>query len=184
MQILIQSTFFLCVILFPVASLADVFSENKSFDFRKTKWGMSKKEVLKAEGILPKDSSEASLVFESVLANKNTLLEYFFSNGVLARAIYFINQGYYDPARHYQDFLLLNKLLKKKYGKSKDFKKIWSGTKSLRKEFDEPQAVYFGYLVLTTDWEIKRTLITHILKKSGSEGGMYHAIIFSDKNLQ
>ena len=161
---------------------ADEFAENKGFDFRKTKWGMTQEEVIKAEGVSPFDSSELNLVFKTVLANKNALVEYFFSNGKLSHARFFINQGYYDPSRHHKDYVMIDALLEKKYGKSKEIKKEWSGTENIRKEFDDPMAIYFGYLSITSGWDLGATSISHTLKKAGTDGGIHHSILFSDKS--
>ena len=197
MRMLINNTLLLLIFLLPMGTFADEFAENKGFDFRKTKWGMSQEEVLKSEEVPVKGNSDdlrvdplivddislkADLVFESILADKNVLVSYFFQNDKLKHAMYFINQGYYDPAKHHQDFVALDKLLEKKYGKPKDNKKIWSGTESIRKEFEDPLAVYFGYLSIKTEWKFGETLISHVLKKSGTEGGIHHSILFSDKN--
>ena len=105
MKMLIRKTIIILVILFPTITLSDEISENKSFDFRKAKWGMTQKEVSQSEGIPAKSSSGDNLIFESVLANTSTLVEYFFSNGRLTGGMYFINQGYYDPSKHHKDFV-------------------------------------------------------------------------------
>lgn len=176
---ILQSILFLFIVIFSGPSFAHEFAENEKFDFRKTNWGMSQEEVIKSEGVSAIESSEAMLTFKSILAEKNVLVEYYFLNGGLVRARYFINHGYYDPAKHYYDFVLLDKLLKKQYSEPKNSKKMWSASDDVKKRVEEPQAVYLGYLSLISTWEIGGTSISHVLKKTGIAGGIEHSVNFT-----
>ena len=171
----LQISFLLYIVFFPNIGSTHEFAESKQFDFRKARWGMSHAEVLKSESTPVKKTSQTALVFESVLAKKNVLVEYFFSNDKLVRARYFVNQGYYDPSKHYYDFALFDKLLKQKYNEPDTFSKNWS----VKKRIEEPQAVYLGYLSLVSKWKVNRSFITHTLKKDGIAGGIGHSVVFS-----
>ena len=178
---ILQIILFMLIVIFSGSGFAHEFAENENFNFRKTNWGMSREEVIKSEGISAIESSKTTLTFKSILAKKNVLVEYYFLKNRLIRASYFINHGYYDPSKHYYDFVLLDKLLKKQYSGPNISKKIWSASEDVKNRVKESEAVYLGYLSLVSKWEITGTSISHVLKKTGIAGGIEHSIKFSNK---
>ena len=110
--------------LYPTVVFAEDFANGTKFDFRKTQWGMTQGQVLKSEEINVHDSSDKFILYHSVLSQKDVEVKYNFSDGKLIKASYTVNEGYYDPARNYDDFVVFEEVLKNKYGKPKSAKKI------------------------------------------------------------
>ena len=171
----------LFLILYPVGAIAEEFTKDKGFDFRKTKWGMSQEEVLKAEGIPAKKISKEIIFFKTALSKRNAEIEYHFSNGKLEKASYVIYEGYYAPQKHRNDYLMFDEILEKKYGKPSFHNNKWSGGESFKNDIDDATAIYFGYLTLETKWDVGKNSIGHIMHKAGSDGGIFHSISYSAK---
>jgi hypothetical protein len=168
-------------IIYPTTVFAEDFANGNKFDFRKTTWGMTQAQVKKSEEISIHDSSDKKLIYQTVISQKDANAEYNFSNGKLTQASYIVNEGYYDPARNYDDFIMFDKVLTKKYGKPTSAEKKGVGTESIRKSLSEPVAMSLGYLILTTTWDLKRSSIVHVVKKSVTNAGVEHSIIFTAK---
>ncbi len=178
---LIKKITLLLIILFPVTAIAEDFASGDKFDFRKTKWGMTKEQVLKSEEISVHDSSETNILYHTVISQKDAEIEYNFSNGKLTQASYHINEGYYDPAKHHDDFVMFEKILTKKYGKPSFIEKKGVGTESIRKSLSDGVAMSLGYLILTTKWDLKKTTIAHLVKKSKTNAGTVHSMTYMAK---
>lgn len=181
MRNLIKKVIWFLVIIYPATVFAEDFANGNKFDFRKTKWGMTLEEVKKSEEISIHDSSDKKLLYHTVLNQKDAEIEYIFSNGKLTQATYTINEGYYDPAKNYDDFVMFEEVLKKKYGEPKSAEKIGVGTESIRKSLSEPVAMSLGYLILKSTWDLKNSSILHIVQKSVTNAGVKHDIVFTPK---
>jgi hypothetical protein len=169
------------IITFPTTVFAEDFTNGGNFDFRKAKWGMTLAEVKKSEEISVHDSSDKMLLYHTVLNQKDAEIEYLFSNGKLTQATYTINEGYYDPADTYDDFVMFEEVLKNKYGKPASVEKIGVGTESIRKSLSEPVAMSLGYLILKSTWDLSKTSILHVLQKSPTNAGLKHDMVFTPK---
>ncbi len=181
MRNLMKKIIWFLIILYPTTVFANDFANGSKFDFRKTSWGMTQDQVLKSEELSVHDSSDKKIMYHSVLAQKDVEVEYFFSNGKLNEASYTVNEGYYDPAKNYDDFYLFEEILKKTYGAPKTAEKIGVGTESIRKSLPEPVAVSLGYIVLKSTWDLKNSSILHVVEKSKTNAGLKHSIIFASK---
>jgi len=168
-------------IIYPTTVFAEDFANGSKFDFRKTTWGMTLAEVKKSEEISVHDSSDKKLIYQTVISQKDANVEYNFSNGKLTQATYIVNEGYYDPAKNYDDFIMFDKILTKKYGKPTSAEKKGVGTESIRKSLSEPVAMSLGYLILKSTWNLKNTSILHVVQKSVTNAGLKHDMVFTSK---
>lgn len=168
-------------IIYPTTVFAEDFANGGKFSFRNTSWGMTQAEVKKSEEIQVHDSSDKMLLYHTVLNQKDAEIEYLFLNGKLTQATYTINEGYYDPADTYDDFVMFEEVLKNKYGKPNSVEKIGVGTESIRKSLSEPVAMSLGYLILKSTWNLKNTSILHVVKKSVTNAGLKHDMVFTPK---
>lgn len=176
-----KKTIWFLITLFPTTVFAADFADGSKFDFRKTSWGMTQAQVLKSEEIPVHDSSDKKIMYHSVLSQKDVEIEYFFTNGKLTKASYTVNEGYYDPAKNYDDFYMFEKILKNHYGEPKTAEKIGVGTESIRKSLSEPVAMSLGYLILKSTWELKKSSLLHLVEKSKTNAGVKHSIEFMAK---
>ena len=167
--------------IYPTTLFAEDFASGNKYDFRKTTWGMTLEQVKKSEEIPVHDSSDKWLMYHTVLNQKDAEIEYIFTNGKLTQATYTINEGYYDPADTYDDFVMFEDVLTKKYGKATSVEKIGVGTESIRKSLSEPVAMSLGYLILKSTWNLKKSSILHVVQKSVTNAGLKHDMVFTPK---
>ena len=113
MRKFIKTNIFILIIVLHSNVFAEDFARGSDFDFRKTRWGMTQSQVLGSEGLSVHDSSDKKILYHSALSQKDVEIEYYFSDGKLTKASYTINEGYYDPAKNYDDFVMFEEILKK-----------------------------------------------------------------------
>jgi hypothetical protein len=143
------------------AALAPASASTK--DFRNCLWGMTKKAVIKAEGI-----TESALAYndDNMMASSSTIaglscnIIYIFAYDKLVRAKYYITESHTNNNIFIeQDYPKLKTLLSSKYGQPIDEGTDWSN--DLYK--DDPQdwgtALAYGHLSFHTQWETEATSI-------------------------
>ena len=91
--------------------------DSTRYIFRKTRWGMTRKEVIASEGIRPRLLDENIMIYATTWQNRQTEITYYFDKGLLGMAEYSIS----DPGMHIQDYLDMYNALRQqmidKYGK-------------------------------------------------------------------
>lgn len=94
------------------------------FDFRETRWGMSRKQVLSAEHDAPTIDEQGILVFSTTASTMKVKVAYVFVTDRLVRAKYMVDEHHTNKNDFLSDFDRLRNILVKKYGspvKDNDF---------------------------------------------------------------
>jgi len=130
----------------------------EKYNFRKTTWGMTKKEVKQVEGE-PQYEVEDKLLYLDTVAGMNCVVIYTFENGKLVRGGYKFLVKHSNKNLYIDDYEIIKELLIKKYGKPKSDSKIWKGGEYYKNEPDEwGFAISAGYLHSLQDGKQKTHL--------------------------
>jgi len=141
----------------------------QSFDFRKTKWGMSSADVKKTESCKMISEAPRKIVYECSLAENETKLIYAFSvSDKLTRSKYFITPDYINMIFYIRDFKMYEELMTQKYGKP-----IVVSPKAINKG-QIPEEEWAGYLSagelqVEVKWDLPDTEIFMTLSKMGEK---------------
>ncbi len=129
-------------------------------DFRNTKWGMSKREVKKAEKI-PKEAkySKNNISTPEKLGGLPAILAYDFNKKKLVRGRYSFAAKHLDAVEYIDDYKKLKKMLTIKYGKPNASLKNWTDRSMKSFPHQRGMAVRLGHLTLLSIWDRKRTKI-------------------------
>jgi len=128
-------------------------------DFRKTRWGMTRAEVLASEDKAPESDEEKVVGFppEQLVSCKAQPFYYFVEN-TLVRAGYLIIEKHSEANLYLSDFESISEALQSKYGKPKDSGDRWRTT---HPSGDRGLALITGELTRTEIWETDRMTIIH-----------------------
>ncbi len=148
------------------------------FDFRKTKWGMSRKEVKKSEKINLNSEHGNILGYQGILSGLDVTIYYIFSGDKLVRAKYYFNETHSNDNDYLSDFEELHELLQKKYGKS-ETSYIWKNNLFKGDSDRMGIAISNGHLLCYSMWETDITDI--ILSISGDNNSIQTEIEYSSK---
>lgn len=144
------------------------------YDFRKTKWGMTKQEVMKSEDGAVESNGDL-IIFDSI-SNIPVIVIYQFSNNKLASAGYVFQGKHINNDLFLEDFDKINGILIEKYGKPNKDLKIWSSESKIRND-NLGFSVSVGALSFRTAWFLPRTGIVHSL--SGDNGNINHIVTYN-----
>lgn len=179
---------FLLLILFilPIFLIA-----NEKYDFRNTKWGMTKIEVKQSEGKREvQDENGKSLIYVDTIANQTFGVIYNFVNNKLYSAGYMSLERHTNENLYIKDYEKMKELLINKYGKPSD---RWWNT---NKEYDEmvwfddlyknkPNewgfAVSIGDLVYQNCWNTNEVGI--VLSLKGDNYEISFGVVYYNKEL-
>lgn len=134
------------------------------FDFRKTKWGFSRKKVQESEKMTPIIDTTNILGYETPIAGMKCLIGYIFVNNKLTRAKYVFEEKHSNENDYIVDYHNLRDILNKKYGKSTSQSDgIWRD--DLYKDDIQKWgfAVSLGDLYYFSDWQTQKTDIDLML---------------------
>lgn len=155
-------------------------------DFRNTKWGMTKNEVIAQEsGLDIYLDEEHSLAYKDTLSNFPVLIIYSFDeNDILKSSMYVIEEehSYAQYGMYIANYSTLKESLIKKYGKLKETDKRWINT--ALKSSGEDTAFTIGALAYYGEWKTKTTKITIILHNDTSNNDIYFGIMYNDINYK
>ena len=131
-----------------------------SFDFRQTKWGMSKEEVISSEEKKPDAAIKNIILYNDIAAiNLKCTLGYEFADDNLTMAGYHFTTEHSNDNDHIDDFKRIKELLIKKYGTPKIDNETWQNDTYMH----NPQlcgfAISSGHLIYSAVWETENTEI-------------------------
>ena len=152
----------LCLAMFFLGCLA-ISTSGIGYDFRKTKWGMSKQEVLASETLKPVSEREESLIYMSVVLHKKVLIGYSFIQNKLFRATYLLRERHTNQNDFIEDYDDFKEMLTKKYGRPKKDNIIWRNNLFKNDSSEWGTAIGFGHLVYACEWETNSTKILCLL---------------------
>nr|AGF93115.1 secreted protein [uncultured organism] len=156
-----------------------IVAENseKDYTFRRTRWGMSRSEVISREGMPDKVERLGSggygraLYFTDVeVAGIKAMIFFFFTENKLTKSGYIFTETYNDKNNHIDNFKKVRSIVSDKYSPPEVDEKKWSD--DLFKGYPDKYgfAVAKGHLSYKAIWRTPRSKIFLILrgKKNGS----------------
>lgn len=163
----------------PSASPGPQSKPEEKFDFRGTRWGMTKDEVKKAEPKGPKHETEDSLVFEGRYRDMITYITYQFKDGKLYRAGVLYPEKLASDSLYLENYENLKQDVIKAYGEP-----VVDGETLLKPDaVIEPdkkaEAVCRGDLMLGTQWNVPGSIV--ILMMRGDSEKCLVSLIYSNE---
>ncbi len=141
----------------------DADKTTKNAGFRKTRWGMSKKEVEKAEGGKPDLEQGRVIAYSGTVVGLDTAIAYVFVKDKLVRARYAITEKHVNDNQYLDDYATLKAALTKKYGKPDDHQAVWKNNLYRDDPDNWGMAVAAGHLVFYDTWKQPGTRIDLVL---------------------
>lgn len=164
-------------------NLLSTFQSTEGYG-KKTKWGMSKKQVKNAYSYIG-SKGENILLLSKQLIGKDALIEFFFGEDKLTTVTIFFNKSYssFNPEEAVKDYEEISLLLTKKYGK---YENENMDSKNVVDAMYEGiggtgRAVRSGRKSLLKKWNTEKTEIEHYLK--GEKSNFRHTIIYKSREL-
>lgn len=133
------------------------------FHFRKTNWGMSKRQVKTTESLQIEEESDDVLVYGGQLLGRNAFIVFLFVNGKLARGRYVISQEHSNLTDFITDYDALRNSLMKKYGEPEQSQTVWKNELYKDDPSEWGDAISYGHLVYYSTWENSETIVSLIL---------------------
>jgi len=152
------------------------------FDFRKTKWGMTKEQVKATESVKLTGATDTLLNYSSEIAGMNATIGFSFSEDKLYRASYAFNEEHTNKNNYISDYENVKEILTREYGSPKSDSSEW------RNDLyeNDPQywglAISLGHVVYLTTWETETTEILLIL--GGDNYKISFGVVYNSKNLK
>ncbi|GAB7082307.1 hypothetical protein [Megalodesulfovibrio paquesii] len=159
------------VLLVTVMAMTSTAWAGDEFDFRKTRWGMSKEEVKRSETEkLVEDSKDTLIYLTTLLNGKKVALFYFFAGNKLVRTKYGLQEKYTNKNDYYYLFFLpLQESLIKKYGEPNEAKRLWRNELYIKDPSQFGFAISAGHCIEFNQWENKRTMILQLISGNNFE---------------
>ena len=164
-----------------VAKKADV--ARPTHDFRSAKWGMSRKQVIAAEGKEPDSTlSEGYVVYHTKVSGMSCMAVYRFVKDQLAMGRYVFTVKHMNANLYLDDFDQLKETITKKYGKPIKDNTYWSNNLYKSDSSGWGMAVSIGHLSKFTTWENQTTKM--IMALTGDNFKVRHVLEYSSKRLE
>ena len=176
---ILLATLYFCFLAHPTAAQEPVAAQDKDYDFRQTKWGMTKEQVIASEGDPIRDEPNLLLYVTSV-AGLKTSMGFEFVDGKLARTIYALMEKYVEPNQYVINSSRWVNGLKNKYGEPQsDIQWLNDLYRSDEKKWEV--AISAGHLIIKNFWETERTTIQFVI--SGKNFKTSAGIVYTSKEL-
>jgi hypothetical protein len=153
-----------------------------SSDFRKVKWGMSKKQVKITESGKIERDNERMLAYSGKVSGIECLILYIFAENKLVRAKYVFTPEHTNKNDFIVDYKSVKDGLAKKYGEPKSDDTNWRNDLYKDDYSNWGFAISLGHLMYFAEWETESTEISLIL--SGENYKTRLAAEYSSKQFQ
>ena len=167
--------------ILPLMLIALVFAlparGEETYDFRKTRWGMSQAEVMASETLELKERTKDMLGYETQLFRKDVMLVYAFVKDKLARARYLLSERHANDLLYIKDYEQFTEALERKYGTPTIDEIDWLNPLFKDKPSQWGMAVSVGHMKMSKGWNTPTTLIVAMLV-----GDNYRINCFIDYN--
>jgi hypothetical protein len=172
-------TVILMLVILTYAS-TNVFAEE--YSFRKTKWGMSKQQVLASETLKPAQEKPNLLIYKTRLLENNYYIIYIFVDDKLVRSKYMLHERHSNKNSYIDDYNSLNAALTNKYGEPLEKDTLWLNDLYKDDRSNWVMAISIGHCVYFTKWETNESTIFQCL--SGDNYKMECGVQYSSKQLK
>lgn len=158
------------------------FAAEEKFDFRKTRWGMTKEEIMKAEITNPVFDEKNAVAFSDKVADINVYVFYIFVDNVLVSASYLTNNIHSNTLEYISDYDKLFKILKEKYGEPVKDKTVWRNDLFRNDPQSWGTAVAAGHLAKSAEWDLNDTKV--ILGLTGDNYKIIFGVLYQGKKYK
>lgn len=145
------------VLLATTATLVAV----EPFDFRQTKWGFSRDQVIAAEGKPAMDTPDR-IGYQTQLVGRNVALVYHFTGGKLTSAGYALLDKFVEPSAYQAISGVWVDKLTEKYGEGKKTVK-WFNDLYRSDPNKHAFAISAGHVIVNWEWVTPTTTVSHTL---------------------
>ncbi|MGH7851643.1 MAG: hypothetical protein ACREOP_15225, partial [Thermodesulfobacteriota bacterium] len=153
----------------PSASPGPQSKPGEKFDFRGTRWGMSKAEVKKAEPHPPGNETEDSLSYRSSNRDQLTYITYQFKDGKLYRAGVLYPEKLSSDSLYLENYEGLKQEVIKAYGKpALDEEKLLNPDAVIQPD-KKAEAVCRGDLTLGAEWNVPGSMVVLMFRGDGEK---------------
>ncbi len=139
-------------------------SYGQDFDFRNTRWGMSKEQVVASERDTPVEKSEKYIKYKTKVLNINVDLQYFFVEDKLIVASYTLDEIYLNSKRYKSTHNIFEKALIAKFGEPNRKITDWRDDTYKKSSSRWGLAIGLGHVEYFATWKTERTAIRCSLK--------------------
>ena len=159
-----------------------IFNSANAADFRKSNWGATTKQIIKAEGKKPNMDSKGAIYYKTTLNGIEAGAIYILRNNRLTQGIYMLKADGVDGLKLLREYKDIDKLLEKKYGKAERLDN-WARTKYQGSPSKYGTELRLGYLTKNTIFRTEKNTIFHTIAKD--RGKIKHQIIYeSSKRIE
>jgi len=152
------------------------------FDFRNTKWGMSKEDVKKTESLDIIEEDNDSIIYNDIVSHMPVIVIYIFVDNKLVRAKYIFTTSHTNQNDYINDYDKLQELLISIYGKKFKKQVLWIND-FYKDSYDHRGfAVGMGHLAYSSEWENQASKI--LLFLSGDNFEIRLVIEYQSKLLE
>lgn len=156
--------------------------KRSDYDFRKTRWGDSRKQVQTSESAEFNTALNKGLFYKGTVLGMDVSIAYIFAYDSLVRAKYSFRNEHSNKNAFLTDYQNVKEALTKKYGAPIEDKVDWIND-LFRDEYQRwGTALAAGHLRLYARWRTKTTEIIHLL--DGDNYKIRHATEYSSTALE
>lgn len=158
------------------------FAEKENeLSFRKTFWGMNKKQVKQTETSKIMKDETGYLAYSENISGLEAFIFYYFVEDKLVRARYTFISEHSNKNDYLIDYDMIGDVLKEKYGKPKSDDTIWRDDLYKKDYPDWGFAISLGHLFKKAVWDTNSTNIDHVLY--GENYSITHIAEYKSKAL-
>ena len=161
------------------AGIRNPAKDNEKYHFRKTRWGMSRKQVTAVEKAEFSTSTEDRLIYQGSVNGLVCGIYYIFIKNQLVSTGYMFLEDHSNENDYINDFKSIKKILTKKYGSPKHDIESWDNELFKDDSAKWGFAVSVGHLSYLSSWETNETEINLGLNGDNFEVG--HVLSYDSK---
>ncbi len=149
-------------------------------NFRDTRWGMNKAQVVRIEGspdYLENSGGLDIIQYPQKIMNMDCMIGYVFAENKLAKAKYSFLANHKDSNQYILEFEKIRDILTQKYGKPEDEKTLWQNTVYQNDRSKWGLALSQGHLEMNAFWQDSETEIE--LRLYGEQSRVFLVVLYS-----
>ena len=151
------------------------------FDFRNTRWGMTKEQVKASETMKIVYEKESVILYHGEVAGVETTVYYTFKKNMLLGCVQRFIEYHIDDNNYILDYKKAKDALTHKYGPPVTDEQLWSNDVYKDNPQDWGFAVRRGDLVFRSRWKFNYTEIGLGLNSNSLDNGIIHAVSYTIK---
>ncbi len=140
-------------------------------NFRSARWGMSKQQILRLEGVPDEQDSSNGLdivQYLQTVLNMDCMIGFVFAENKLVKAKYSFMARHGDKNQYIQDYTKIRDILVEKYGNPETEAARWEDSRYKDEPSNWGQALSLGHLRFDSTWQDSETEI-HLRLNGGNE---------------